>query len=187
MTNDRFTRWRQPPGVGIVVLALCCLTASISRPAERAMQPTSKMSPRDALEAHLRRQTEPYRNAARLKFGVIADTHIDGAEEIGNGTAEQIFGWYLEVGYHFMPDTWKHGKLAKSDAVVFVRYDDYDTQYDMPSGVAADPAGSRTEWTTGLNFYLISQVVLKADYQIRDDDSDEDLGDRINLGLGWVF
>jgi hypothetical protein len=30
-------------------------------------------------------------------------------------------------------------------------------------------------------------VVVKADYQIRDDDRDVDLGDRINLGLGWVF
>jgi len=125
---------------------------------------------------------------SRFDFrGVVADTRIDGAEEIGNGTAEEIFGWYLEVGYHFLPDTWKQGKLAKSDAVVFVRYDDYDTQYKMPSGVAADPAGSRTEWTAGLTFYPTSQVVLKADYQIRDDDSDEDLGDRFNLGLGWAF
>jgi len=119
--------------------------------------------------------------------GVIADTRIDGAEQIGNGTAEVVFGWYLEAAYHFWPDTWRQGKLAQSDAVVFVRYDDYDTQYKMPSGVPANPAGSRREWTTGLSFYLTPKVVLKADYQIRDNDTNEGLGDRANLGLGWVF
>ena len=59
MMNDRFTRWRQPPGVGIVVLALICLTASIGRPAEQATQPTRKMSPRDALEAQFPAWSEP--------------------------------------------------------------------------------------------------------------------------------
>lgn len=127
-------------------------------------------------------------SVCRFDFrGVIADIRIDGADEIGNGAAEEIFGWYLEAAYHFWPDTWKQGKLARSDAVAFVRYDDFDTQHEMPSGVAVNPAGDRDEWTLGLSFYLNPKVVVKADYQIRDDDSDTDLGDRINLGLGWVF
>ena len=118
--------------------------------------------------------------------GVVADIRIDEAGDIGSGTAEEIFGWYLEAACHVLPDGWKKNKLTHSDAVVFVRYDDFDTQYKMPSGVAADPAGDRSEWTAGLSFYLNPNVVLKADYQIRDD-SGEDLGDRINLGLGWAY
>lgn len=119
--------------------------------------------------------------------GVVAHETIDGARDIGNGAASEIFGWYVETGYHLWPDDWKEGKLAKSDAVVFVRYDDFDTQYRMPSGVASDPAGDRNEWTMGVNFYLTPSFVVKADYKIRDDESGEDLDDLFNVGIGWQF
>ena len=119
--------------------------------------------------------------------GAIAFEDIDGAQEIGNGTASEIFGWYLEAGYHFWPQKLKQGLLEKSDAVVFVRYDDYDTQYKMPSGVSENPAGDRYEWTMGLSFYPIPNFVIKADYQIRENGTDEDLDDLFNLGIGWQF
>ena len=125
---------------------------------------------------------------SKLDFrGAVAHETIDGAREIRNGTASEIFGWYVETGYHVWPDEGKEGKLAKSDAVAFVRDEDFDTQYRMPSGVAGDPAGDRTEWTVGLNFYLTPNFVIKADYQIRDDESSEDLDDLFNLGVGWQF
>jgi len=119
--------------------------------------------------------------------GVVAHINIDGAKAIGNNVAEEIFGWYLEGAYHFMPNEWKTGKLARSDATIFLRYDDYDTQYEMPSGVTANPAGDRTEWTFGTKFYLTPNFVIKADYQIRDDESGSDPDDLFNLGLGWAF
>ena len=125
---------------------------------------------------------------SRFDFrGALANIDIDGARQIGNGTAEQIFGWYLEGGYHFWPEQWKTGKLAKSDAVVFLRYDDFDTQYTMPSGIVKNPAGDREEWTFGVNFYPTSNVVIKADYQIRDDASGDNLNDLFNVGIGWTF
>ncbi|MBI5118587.1 hypothetical protein HZA56_19130 [Candidatus Poribacteria bacterium] len=124
---------------------------------------------------------------SRFDFrGVTAFENIDGAREIGNGAAEEIFGWYLEGGYHFWPEAWKKGKLAKSDAVAFVRYDDFDTQYDMPSGVERNPDGDRNEWTVGMSFYFLPNLVFKADYQFRDSEGD-DPGDAFNLGLGWQF
>lgn len=119
--------------------------------------------------------------------GVVANINIDGAREIGNGTAEEIFGWYLEGGYHFWPDEWKTGKLAQSDAVVFLRYDDFDTQHKMPSGVARNPAGDRREWTVGVNFYPTANLVLKADYQMRSDASGSNPDDLLNFGIGWAF
>ncbi len=124
----------------------------------------------------------------KLDFrGAIAHTKIDEAEQIGNNVAEEIFGWYLEGAYHYWPEEWKVGKLAKSDATVFLRYDDYDTQYKMPSGVSKNGAGDRTEWTFGTNFYLTPNLVVKADYQIRNDDSENDVDDLFNLGIGWAF
>ncbi|AQT67386.1 Phosphate-selective porin [Anaerohalosphaera lusitana] len=119
--------------------------------------------------------------------GAVAHTSIDGAREIGNGTAEEMFGWYLEAGYHIWPEHWKKGKFAKTDMIVFARYDDYDTQYQMPFGVAANPAGDRNEITLGVSWKLTPDFVVKADYQIREDDSDEDLNDGINLGIGFTF
>jgi hypothetical protein len=124
----------------------------------------------------------------KLDFrGVIAHINIDGARQIGNNVAEEIFGWYLEGAYHYWPEEWKVGKLAKSDATVFLRYEDYDTQHEMPSGIARNSAGDRTEWTFGTNFYLTPNLVVKADYQIRDDESRSGLDDLLNLGIGWAF
>ena len=127
-------------------------------------------------------------NVGKFDFlGAIAHTQVDGAKKIGNGTAEEMFGWYLEGAYHFMPDEWKKGKLAKSDAVVFLRYDDFDTQYKMPSGVSRNPAGDRSEWTIGTAFWPTPNLVLKADYQIPNDATGDDLGGRFNLGIGFAF
>lgn len=119
--------------------------------------------------------------------GEIAFENIDGALSIGNGTASEIFGWYLEVGYHFWPESFKQGLLKKSDAVIFMRYDDYDTQFKMPSGVTADPAGDRSEWTMGINFYPIPNFVIKADYQVRKNGTSVNPNDLFNLGIGWQF
>lgn len=127
-------------------------------------------------------------SVCKLDFrGAIAHINIDGARQIGNNVAEEIFGWYLEGAYHYLPEEWKTGKLAKADATVFLRLDKYDTQYEMPSGVSKNRAGDRTDWTFGTNFYLTPNIVVKADYQVRKDDSSRDPDDLFNLGLGWTF
>jgi hypothetical protein len=120
-------------------------------------------------------------------LGAFADTHVDGAKSIGNGTAAEMLGWYLEGAYHWLPDSWKTGRLAQSDAVVFLRYDDFDTQYKMPSGVARNPAGDRTEWTVGLAFWPTRSFVIKTDYQIPDDAAAGSLPHRVNFGVGFTF
>lgn len=125
---------------------------------------------------------------AKFDFrGVITHERVHGAKELGNGTASGIFGWYLDGGYHVFPDAWKKGKLAKSDAVVFVRYEDFDTQFRMPDGVVKDPAGDRTQWTGGVNFYLTPNLVAKADYQVPRDGAGKHLPNLINFGVGWQF
>ncbi|MBI5695519.1 MAG: hypothetical protein HZC51_07260 [Nitrospirae bacterium] len=116
--------------------------------------------------------------------GAAAYTVIDGAEKLP-GVAEGIFGYYVEAGYHFWPESLKTGKLGRSDAVVFARYDDYDTQFRMPSGISGDPAGDRQEYTFGVNFYPVPNLVLKADYQIRDSRGPAGLDNLINFGVGF--
>lgn len=123
--------------------------------------------------------------AGDLDFrGAVAYTAIDGAEKLP-GVAEGIFGYYVEAGYHFWPEAFKTGRLERSDAVIFARYDDYDTQYKMPAGVAKNPAGDRDELTFGINFYPVPNLVIKADYQIRDSKAAGGLSDMINFGIGF--
>jgi len=127
-------------------------------------------------------------SVGRFDFrGVVAHTNIDGARDFGGGVADEMFGWYLEGAYHIWPDLWKTGKLAKSDATVFVRYEEYDTQDEMPSGVTRDPSKDVEEVTFGFNFYPVPDFVVKADYQISEDASGNDRDDRFNLGFGFTF
>lgn len=119
--------------------------------------------------------------------GELAHIFIDEDGGVGAGTAKEILGWYLEVAYHFMPDSWKEGNLSKADATVFIRYDDYNTQKDMPTGMSANLAGNRSEWTLGVNLNLTPSFVLKTDIQIREDKTSSDLPMLFNLGVGYQF
>lgn len=120
--------------------------------------------------------------------GVIAFEEIDGAQNLSTKqVAEKLYGYSIEAGYHIMPPTWKSGKLANSDLVAFARYDTYDTQHQMPIGVTAASGKDRHDWTMGLAFYPVPNLVLKADYQILEADGAIDPDNAFNLGMGWQF
>ncbi len=119
--------------------------------------------------------------------GAVALEKINNAENLAAGVAEEIFGYYLEAAYHVFPDSWRTGKLSKADAALFVRYDEYDTQYDMPTGVLADPSKDRHDWTMGITFHPTPNVVVKADYQVLKSEADTDPDNTINFGIGWQF
>lgn len=112
---------------------------------------------------------------------------IDGAESIGGGVGERIDGWMAQVAHRVLPDGWRAGRLAEADAAIFARYDWVDTQAKLPEGAVENPAARRDEITVGASFWPVPDVVFKADYQWRDDDSAEGLPERFNLGLGWSF
>lgn len=120
-------------------------------------------------------------------LGVYAFENINGAENIGNNVASEIDGFYVEGAYHFWPERWKTGRWDRSDAIAFVRYDDLDTQKAVPVGVTKDPQGERDVITFGLGFFPTTNVVLKTDYQIYDDATDDGDGNRFNIGLGFSF
>ncbi len=124
---------------------------------------------------------------------VMAYESIDGAETLHNhaaspeNVASEIFGYYIEGAVHIFPQSWKCGRCRRSDLVAFVRYDDYDTQYRMPAGDVANPAGDRTEWTFGLTYLPIPTFALKADYQVRNDGTADGVENGWNLGVGFMF
>jgi len=122
----------------------------------------------------------------RLPFvelrGVVAHGTIDGAASLGGGVAEEVFGYSAEAALRVWPESLKRGKLGRSDMLLFARYDKVDTQFSMPTGVAADPAGERAMWTVGASFLLMPNFVIKVDHQIGDNTSGA-----TNVGAGWYF
>lgn len=96
---------------------------------------------------------------------LYAHWQIDGDQAKALGRDEQN-GWYLEPSWRF---TQKLG--------VFARYSEWDTAAGGHDDTNVD------EVSFGLNYWLVENVVLKADWvsQHKGD------GDGLNLGLGWNF
>ena len=127
-------------------------------------------------------------DVSRFRFrGVVAHGKNSDADKLGGGVGEEIFGWYLEGGVSVMPESWKKGKLAEADIIPFVRYEEYDTQHKLPTGIAKTKSNDRTEVTVGVKFSLTPQLVLKADYQFMDDASSARRDNQFNLGMGWML
>jgi hypothetical protein len=105
---------------------------------------------------------------------------------VGAGTSDELFGAYVELGYHFWPDSWKTGKLENSDAVAFVRYEYIDPQSGKTLAGPANRNLSLRETTLGIGFYPMPRVVIKADYTFVESLA-ADLADRIALGVGYAF
>ncbi len=89
---------------------------------------------------------------------------IDGDEAQALGRDEQD-GWYIEPSYKLTP------RLG-----FFARYSEWDNN-------AGDNTDTEIEeWDLGLNFWLVENVVFKADW------ADQKNGeDSFNLGVGWSF
>jgi len=125
---------------------------------------------------------------SRFRFrGVVALGENSDPQNLPAGVGEEIFGWYLEGGVSVMPDSWKKGKMAEADLIPFVRYEEYDTQHEVPVGTVKGGANDRTDITVGINFPLTQQFVLKADYQLRYSEAASNPNNVFNLGMGWAF
>lgn len=115
-----------------------------------------------------------------------ATVQIDDPEVLGDTIAEGMDGWYLETAWHAFRSAADSTRLTK-DLVLFVRYEQYDTQADMPDGIVGNPAADRDELTFGISWFPASNVVFKADYQVLDDETAGGRNNQLNLGVGWRF
>ncbi len=101
---------------------------------------------------------------------------------VGPNVARQIRGFYLEASYFVSP------RPAPREAAVFVRYENFDTQYKMPSGFSPLPQFDRDAWVFGLSYYPDPDVVVKVDYSVVNSQSTvTDEPNSFNVGLGWWF
>ena len=99
----------------------------------------------------------------------------------GADLGSALQGWYLEAAYNLLP-------LDKTQQLfAFARYEDYDTHASVAGGLLRNDAYHRNEWTLGLSYKIAPGAVVKADYQIKDNATDVDLPNQLNIGLGVWF
>ena len=115
-------------------------------------------------------------------------TELIGAEQVSQVTGETIGsgmqGGYAEAAYRFKKLLFPEGSPA--DLALFTRYERFNTNQEVPTGYTADPRALRRIFTTGLAFYPLSSVVLKADGEFWKDGTDDKV-ERLNLGAAFMF
>ena len=100
----------------------------------------------------------------------------------GRDLGSQLQGWYLEGAFNVLP------AINKQRLFAFVRYESYDTHADTAGTLERNPAFDRTDVTTGLSYHIAPGVVIKGDYQFRDNALDNaNVQNRLNFGIGVWF
>ena len=101
---------------------------------------------------------------------------------IGNKSiGETLQGGYFQVGYNVLSQF--HETLGLSP---YYRFEQLNTQNEVPQGFSADPARDGTFNTLGLEFKPIFNVVVKGDYQWNRNQARSGLN-QWNMTLGYAF
>ncbi len=102
---------------------------------------------------------------------------------LGDTIGKEVYGYYLNLAYDILPFIDKNTNFGLP---VFVRYERFNTQEKVANGFTADKANDKTVWTIGFNFKPHPNIVLKADYQFRDNEAGDE-PDVFELGMGFIF
>jgi hypothetical protein len=131
------------------------------------------------------------RNRLELR-GEFAQVSIDDAERlnltvgqltgVSPNIARTLRGFYAEGAYRI----WQQG--AGRDVVGFARYENYDTQFRMPSGYIPLKQFDRDAWIAGAAYYPDPDIAVKVDYVWQRSLSSVIIAPNgFNIGIGWWF
>ncbi|MGA7991717.1 MAG: hypothetical protein WCC53_09830 [Thermoanaerobaculia bacterium] len=98
------------------------------------------------------------------------------------GVGSRQRGWYAEAGF----DVLTLVPRTRLSLTPFVRYEEWDTQASVPDGFSRNPENDAWQWTAGVVFKPIPQVVLKLDGQWRRNAARTGV-DQVNVALGYEF
>ena len=120
--------------------------------------------------------------------GLLAIATLDDAAEINelNGfidaasVGDRMLGWYVQGGYDVL-----HGRSAHQ-VVPYLRYEQVNTQDQVPDGFAADPANDRRLVTVGAMWKPLPNISLKADYLVSGTEAETGVN-QLNVNLGYLF
>ncbi len=126
--------------------------------------------------------------------GQYVATHIGDAAALnaysasrggaGNRVPEHMHGGYAEAAYNVLPVL---GLATKQKLYAAFRGEWLDLQATLASNGVRDPKGRQDEYQFGLAWKPVEGVVLKADYQIRMDDSASGVANQVNAAAGFSF
>jgi hypothetical protein len=122
--------------------------------------------------------------------GLYAQTSIGQADLVNelNGfqgdasVGSRQEGWYVQAGY----DVLSLVSGTRLSLIPYARYEQYDTQAQVPVGYERNLANDVTELTLGAAFQPIPQLILKADWQQRHNAAKTGVN-VWNVSLGYVF
>ena len=131
------------------------------------------------------------RNRLELR-GEFAQVWIDDAERlnltagqltgVSPNIARELRGFYAEGAYR----VWQRG--PGQDVVGFARYENFDTQFRMPSGYIPLKEFDRDAWIAGAAYYPDPDIAVKVDYVWqRSLSSVITAPNGFNIGIGWWF
>jgi hypothetical protein len=137
-------------------------------------------------EAHV----EARRYGVRFR-ALLAGVQVDDAAQLndangltGNGSiGSEMLGGYVEAGYELLSRLRPGSTL---ELVPYVRYENIDTQREVPAGFDRDPANDQEIWTVGAAFLPHPQIVVKGDFQKRSNAADSGTN-QWNMALGYLF
>ena len=111
-----------------------------------------------------------YRNGPFGLRALAAAWDIDDAiNEVKAGANEQN-GWYIEPSW-----------LVMRNLGIFARYSEWDNL------AGSDGETDISEWDVGVNYWLVENVVFKADYQWQDAPPGQKELEGFNLGVGFTY
>ena len=100
----------------------------------------------------------------------------------GKDLGSALMGYYIEGGYNVFPLS------AEQRLIAFIRYEQYDTHAETEYNIVKDDSFNRTDITMGLSYHIVDGVVLKGDYQFKDNErSGSDVNNQLNFGIGVWF
>ena len=118
--------------------------------------------------------------------GQFVTANLSDTEAYNNLTGQELGsklqGWYTEVAYNLLSQEKEQRLFA------FTRYEKYDTHANTDGTLLRNDAFNKTDLTFGLSYHLAPGVVLKGDYQIKENAvAASDLNNQLNFGLGIWF
>ncbi|MBZ0326850.1 MAG: hypothetical protein K8F54_04550 [Altibacter sp.] len=118
---------------------------------------------------------------AEFIYAALNDTEAYNALT-GKDLGSALMGYYGEVAYNILPLS------AKQKLFAFARYENYDTHANTDGNLVANDAYNRTDITTGLSYHIAPGVVIKGDYQFKDNKVEGgNVDDQLNFGIGVWF
>lgn len=121
--------------------------------------------------------------------GLFAVANVDDVTELNiarefaaaQSVGERLVGGYVQAGYDVL-----RGFETQHQLIPYVRYEQVNTQDEVPTGFAANPSTDREILSLGAAWKPIPNVILKADFQKHTNEALTGL-DQFNVALGYLF